>query len=164
VCLARGIDEDAVREGLRSFVGVPHRLEEVATFNGVVFVNDSKATNVASTLVALDAFPGERTIHLILGGLGKNQDFSPLREPVARSCGGVYLIGRDASLIETALDRERTDLTISGDLERAVDQARRAAVAGDVVLLSPACASFDQFADFEARGERFREIVRAEIP
>ncbi len=159
VCLARGIDEDAVREGLRSFGGVPHRLEDVATADGVLFVNDSKATNVASTLVALEAFPGERTIHLILGGQGKSQDFTPLREPVGRRCAGVYLIGEDAPLLNEALDGLSPAVQMCGSLEQAVRRARRAAVVGDVVLLSPACASFDQFADFEARGERFRELV-----
>ena len=84
-----------MRAGLRSFAGVPHRLQEVARREGVLYVNDSKATNVASTLVALQAFP-EGGVHLILGGQGKSQDFAPLREPVAASCRAVYLIGEDA--------------------------------------------------------------------
>ncbi|HWX74638.1 MAG TPA: UDP-N-acetylmuramoyl-L-alanine--D-glutamate ligase, partial [Solirubrobacteraceae bacterium] len=93
VCLARGLDADAVRAGLRSFAGVAHRLELIATRDGVMFVNDSKATNVASTLVALDAFADRSGIRLILGGQGKGQDFSALRAPVAARCSGVYLIG-----------------------------------------------------------------------
>jgi UDP-N-acetylmuramoylalanine--D-glutamate ligase len=156
VTLARGVPIDAVRAGLRGFGGVAHRLEEIATIGGVVFVNDSKATNVAGTLVALDSFePG--TIHLILGGQGKGQSFEPLGPAVAARCAGVYLIGEDAPLIAGALG----DLPASrsGTLERAVAQAGRAAGPGQVVLLSPACASFDQFADFEHRGERFRELV-----
>jgi UDP-N-acetylmuramoylalanine--D-glutamate ligase len=158
VCLARGIDADAVRAGLRTFAGVKHRLEEVAVRDGVRWVNDSKATNVASTLVALDAFaPG--TIHLILGGQGKGQDFSALRDPVQRCCRAVYLIGEDAPVIATALSEEGVPVYGCGDLERAVGRAREVAVEGDVVLLSPACASFDQFADFEARGERFRDLA-----
>jgi UDP-N-acetylmuramoylalanine--D-glutamate ligase len=181
VCLARGIAADAVRAGLRTFAGVAHRLEEVAVRDGVSWVNDSKATNVASTLVALDAF-ASGTIHLILGGQGKGQDFTALREPVARSCRAVYLIGEDAPQIAAALadgsasaagsasagsgsvgglasPRESAPVHECGDLERAVSAARAAAQPGEVVLLSPACASFDQFADYEARGERFRELA-----
>ncbi len=159
VCLARGIDADAVRAGLRSFAGVPHRLEQVALHDGVKWVNDSKATNVASTLVALDAF-GAGTVYLILGGQGKGQDFSALRDPVQRYCRAVYLIGEDAPVIATALSEEGVPVYECGDLERAVSRAREVAGEGDAVLLSPACASFDQFADYEARGERFRELVR----
>jgi UDP-N-acetylmuramoylalanine--D-glutamate ligase len=158
VCLARGIDPDAVRAGLRTFAGVPHRLEEIARLEDVLYVNDSKATNVASTLVALDAFaPG--TVHLILGGQSKGQDFAPLREPVERSCQAVYLIGEDATLIASALAGMPVPLLECGELERALEVAVSTARFGDVVLLSPACASFDRFADFEARGERFRELV-----
>ena len=169
VCLARGVDPRAVRAGLASFPGVAHRLEDVAELGGVLYVNDSKATNVASTLVALEAFAG-RPLHLILGGQGKAQDFTSLREPVARSCAGVYLIGEDARAIATALANAGPTVLDCGDLERAL-AAAAAAVASDedaidasldarpVVLLSPACASFDQFADFEARGRRFRELV-----
>ena len=158
VCLARGIEPDAVRAGLRSFAGVKHRLEEVALCDGVRWVNDSKATNVASTLVALDAFAAG-TIHLILGGQGKGQDFSALRGPVGERCKAVYLIGEDAPVIAAALAGGVTPVLECGNLERAVTAAREAARAGDVVLLSPACASFDQFVDFEARGERFRELA-----
>ncbi len=159
VCLTRGIDADAVRAGLRSFAGVKHRLEVLALRGGVRWVNDSKATNVASTLVALDAFAAG-TVHLILGGQGKGQDFSALRAPVQRCCRAVYLIGEDAPVIATALSgKEVVPVYECGDLERAVGKAREVAGEGDVVLLSPACASFDQFADFEARGERFRDLV-----
>jgi UDP-N-acetylmuramoylalanine--D-glutamate ligase len=158
VCLARGIEADAVCAGLRSFAGVAHRLEEVARRDGVLWVNDSKATNVASTLVALDAFAGS-AVHLILGGQGKGQDFTSLREQVGRS-RAVYLIGEDAPLIAAALEGVEVEMHECGDLERAVVQARAAAREGDVVLLSPACASFDQFKDFEARGERFRELAQ----
>jgi UDP-N-acetylmuramoylalanine--D-glutamate ligase len=178
VCLVRGIDHDAVREGLRTFPGVLHRLQEVGTRKGVLYVNDSKATNVASTRVALQAFP-EGGLHLILGGQGKGQDFAPLRGPVAASCRAVYLIGEDAPGIAAAL-REgdaahgtagggpraepRGSLGVPvrecGDLERAIAAASAAARSGETVLLSPACASFDQFADFEARGERFVKLVR----
>lgn len=158
VCLARGIDAAAVRAGLSSFRGVAHRLEEVAELDGVLYVNDSKATNVASTLVALDAFAG-RPVHLILGGRGKGQDFAPLRDPLARGCAAIYLIGEHSSTIAAALANIAPPVSECGELERALAAARRAAGDGAVVLLSPACASFDQFADFEARGARFRELV-----
>lgn len=158
VCLARGLDPDSVRVGLRSFAGVSHRLEEVASRDGVLFVNDSKATNVASTLVALDAFaPG--SIHLILGGQGKGQDFSALRGAVELDCRAVYLIGEDAPAIAAALKDGGVPVLDCGDLERAVAEARDRAVRGEAILLSPGCASFDQFEDFEARGERFRELA-----
>jgi UDP-N-acetylmuramoylalanine--D-glutamate ligase len=149
IALARGIDAGAVRAGLRTFSGVEHRLEEVTRIGDVLFVNDSKATNVASTLVALASFEGA-SVHLILGGQGKGQDFSALRGRAQ----AIYLIGEDAERI----GREAGGLPC-GDLATAVAQARAAARAGDVVLLSPACASFDQFEDFEARGRAFRELV-----
>jgi UDP-N-acetylmuramoylalanine--D-glutamate ligase len=158
VCLARGVDVDAVRAGLRSFAGVPHRLEEVADRDGVLWVNDSKATNVASTIVALDAFAGS-AIHLILGGQGKGQDFSALREVVEKSCKAVYLIGEDAQALAAALEGVDVSVYECDELKQALDRARATARAGDVVLLSPACASFDQFKDFEARGACFRELV-----
>jgi UDP-N-acetylmuramoylalanine--D-glutamate ligase len=159
VCLARGLHPDAVRAGLRSFAGVAHRLEEVARHDGVLYVNDSKATNVASTLVALEAF-ATAPVHLILGGQGKGQDFSALRDPVTARCRAVYLIGEDADRIAHALEGAEIPLHQCDELEGAVAAARAAAVPGEIVLLSPACASFDQFADYEARGERFREILQ----
>ena len=163
VCLARGLDIDAVREGLATFPGVPHRLEEVATHDGVMYVNDSKATNLASTLVALESFDTDpaRPVHLILGGQAKGQDFAPLREPISGSCRAVYVIGQDAPVIVDALAGLQLPVWRCGELERALAKARAAARPGEVVLLSPACASFDQFNDFEARGERFRELVDA---
>jgi UDP-N-acetylmuramoylalanine--D-glutamate ligase len=149
IALARGIDRDAVRAALRTFAGVEHRLEEVARHDGVLFVNDSKATNVASTLVALASF-ADMPVHLILGGKGKGQDFSALRGTAHRT----YLIGEDAERIGREAGGEQC-----GDLATAVARARAAARAGAVVLLSPACASWDQFVDFEARGRAFRALV-----
>jgi UDP-N-acetylmuramoylalanine--D-glutamate ligase len=154
VCLARGVPADAVRAGLRTFPGVEHRLEDVATIAGVLYVNDSKATNVDSTLVALESF--DAPVHLILGGQGKGQDFEPLRAPVAERCAGVYVIGEDAEAIRAAVGGRRCET-----LARAVEAAGAAARAGEVVLLSPACASFDQFEDYEARGRAFKELVGA---
>jgi UDP-N-acetylmuramoylalanine--D-glutamate ligase len=159
VCLARGIDPEAVVAGLRTFAGVRHRLERIAVRDGVSWVNDSKATNVASTIVALRAFPGG--IHLIAGGRGKQQDFSPLAGEVAERCRAVYLIGEAADELTASLSRTGVALRPAGDLEHAVALAGAAARPGEVVLLSPACASFDQYADFEARGDHFRALVEA---
>jgi UDP-N-acetylmuramoylalanine--D-glutamate ligase len=153
IALARGIEPDAVRAALRSFAGVEHRLVEVKRVDGVLYVNDSKATNVDSTLVALATFEGE-AIHLILGGGGKGQDFTPLREPAGR-CAGVYLIGTDGPAIGEQIG---TGLEC-GDLATAVQRARAAARPGAVVLLSPACESYDQFDDYEHRGRAFKELV-----
>jgi len=158
VCLARGIEPEAVAAGLRTFSGVPHRLERLARTGGVEWVNDSKATNVASTIVALRSYAGG--VHLIAGGRGKGQDFSPLAPVVAERCAAVYLIGEAAGELAAALADTGVALGDAGDLARAVAAARAAARPGETVLLSPACASFDQYRDFEARGEHFRELVR----
>jgi UDP-N-acetylmuramoylalanine--D-glutamate ligase len=159
-CLARGVDPQAVAHGLRTFAGVPHRLELVAVNDGVSWINDSKATNVASTLVALRALPAG-AIHLIAGGRGKQQDFSPLAPLVGERCRAVYLIGEAAGDLASALEPAGAPLRAAGDLQSAVAMARAAAAPGEVVLLSPACASFDQYPDFEARGDHFRALVEA---
>ena len=156
-CLARGIDRDAVAAGLRTFPGVAHRLELIATRDGVAFVNDSKATNVASTLVALRSYTDG--VHLIAGGRGKRQDFSPLAPVVAQHCRAVYLIGEAADDLEAALAPANVPIHQEGELGAAVNAAAAAAPPGDVVLLSPACASYDQYPDFEARGDHFRRLV-----
>lgn len=156
VSLARGIPLVAVHDALVAFRGVAHRLEEIVEIDGVAYVNDSKATNVASTLVALQSFQ-PNSVLLILGGQGKGQDFSPLREAVADKARHSYLIGEDAPVIAAALMGLPTSEI--GTLELAVDLARYAAKPGMVVLLSPACASFDQFESFETRGDAFRELV-----
>ena len=158
-CLAAGLERDAVAEGLRTFPGVAHRLERLGEVAGVAYVNDSKATNVDSTLVALAAFGGG--VHLILGGRGKAQDFAPLAAPVAAHCRVVYLIGEAAGEIGRALHGAGVELVDAQTLERAVEGAAHAAAPGETVLLSPACASYDQFSDFEARGDAFRALVAA---
>jgi UDP-N-acetylmuramoylalanine--D-glutamate ligase len=160
VCLARGLESGAVADGLRTFAGVAHRLERIAEPAGVVYVNDSKATNVASTLVALASYAGG--VHLIAGGRGKRQDFSPLAGPVAERCRAVYLIGEATEELADALAPAADDgvpLHRCGELAGAVHAAAAAARPGDTVLLSPACASYDQYPNFEARGEHFRELV-----
>jgi UDP-N-acetylmuramoylalanine--D-glutamate ligase len=163
--LARGLDWEAVIASLRSFPGVPHRLERAGSVRGVAYVNDSKATNVEATLKALAAYP-EGT-HLILGGRDKASDYRPVARACAHGCRSVYLIGEATPLIAEAFARVRADERIEsvpepheyGDLETAVRVAAATAVPGDVVLLAPACASFDQYADFEARGRHFVDIV-----
>jgi UDP-N-acetylmuramoylalanine--D-glutamate ligase len=158
--LSIGIDREAVREGLRSFAGVPHRLECVAEIGGVRFVNDSKATNVASATVGVRAFEGG--VHAILGGSEKAEPFTPLIDPLRESARACYLIGATAERMARELAPvlgAGVELHRCEGLEDAVRRAAAAAVAGEVVLLSPACASFDAFESFEARGERFGEIV-----
>jgi UDP-N-acetylmuramoylalanine--D-glutamate ligase len=157
VALARGLDIDGVRAALKSFAGVPHRLEVVAVRVGITYVNDSKATNVAAALVALASF--EVPVHAILGGRGKGESYAPLRDAVAAHCAGAYLIGEEAGALAETLDGA-APLQASGDLEAAVAAARAAARPGEVVLLAPACASYDQFDNFEVRGEAFRELAR----
>ena len=159
---AMGIDRDAIREGLRSFAGVPHRLEPVAEIDGVAFVNDSKATNVASATVGLRAFEGG--VHAILGGSEKDEPFAPLADPIREACAACYLIGASADRLAGELAgvvESGVPLHRCANLEDAVRRAAADAQPGDTVLLSPACASFDSFENFEQRGDRFREIVEA---
>ena len=154
---AAGLTGDAIAEALRTFPGVEHRIEEVTELAGVRWVNDSKATNVAAALRALASFPGARK-HVILGGRGKQESYAPLAaafEPDDRA----YLIGEAAPQIAAALDAAGVRYDRSGDLSAALAAAAGAAAPGDVVLLSPACASFDQFESFEHRGEEFRRLV-----
>ena len=156
--LVNGTVPDDVRQALRSFGGVPHRLEEVAERDGVLYVNDSKATNVDAARVGIEAFePG--TVHAILGGSLKGGGFAGLRDALASRARGAYLIGEAAERLAADLDGA-VPLTRSGDLATAVAQARAAARPGDVVLLSPACASYDQFENYEERGEMFRKLAR----
>jgi UDP-N-acetylmuramoylalanine--D-glutamate ligase len=156
---AAGVSEDAIARALRSFPGVEHRIEDVATVGGVRYVNDSKATNAAAALRAIEALRPS-TLHVILGGRGKNESYADLAAAF-REGDRAYLIGEAAEEIATALARESVPYVAAGDLETALSRAAEAATPGDVVLLSPACASFDQFRDFEARGGAFRELVEA---
>jgi UDP-N-acetylmuramoylalanine--D-glutamate ligase len=158
--LATGIPRDSVVDGLSSFEGVPHRLERLGEHRGVLYVNDSKATNVASAIAGIEAFEGG--VHLILGGSLKGESFEPLLGPVEARCRACYLIGEAAEQLFAALapaESHGVALVECGTLERAVGEAAARAQPGEVVLLSPASASFDAFADFEERGERFRQLV-----
>ncbi|MFA9399860.1 MAG: glutamate ligase domain-containing protein [Acidobacteriota bacterium] len=155
-----GLPRRAVADGLKSFTGLAHRLEPVAEIGGTTFINDSKATNVEAAVTGLRSFEGG--VHLILGGSGKGEPFDDLLPVIAERCAAVYLIGETMDeLAGTLAPLGGLDLRRSGDLETAISEAAESAGAGETVLLSPACASFDQFSDYEARGERFSDLVEA---
>jgi len=147
--------------GLREYRGEPHRVESIGVLNGVEYFDDSKGTNVGATVAALQGLGAERKLVVILGGEGKGQDFAPLGEPLARHARAAVLIGRDAGLIRAALEGAGVPLIDAPSLEQAVELARQRAQAGDAVLLSPACASFDMFRDYAHRAEVFRAAVQA---
>jgi UDP-N-acetylmuramoylalanine--D-glutamate ligase len=153
VARAVGIGDEQIAAALRTFPGVPHRLELVAERGGVRYVNDSKATNVAAALRGLAAYADE-PVHLILGGSSKDEDFGPLAAAIGPNVRSVHLIGAEAKRLAAAIDGH-DDQTLG----RAVSHAAELADTGDVVLLSPACASFDQFENFEDRGEAFRRLA-----
>ena len=156
-CLLHGVDPELVSAALLSFEGVAHRLETVAVDRDVRWVNDSKATNVEAAITALRVF--DSPVHLIAGGEGKGQDFAPLIGPIEDHCASVHLIGDSADQLAELLATASVPTSIDGTLESAVQSCASLASAGEVVLLAPACASFDQFADFEDRGDSFRELV-----
>jgi len=147
--------------GLREYRGEPHRVESVGMVNGVEYFDDSKGTNVGATVAALQGLGAERPLVVILGGDGKGQDFSPLAAPVARHARAVVLIGRDAPLVRSALQACGVPLLDAGTMQEAVALATQRAHAGDAVLLSPACASFDMFRDYPHRAAVFRAAVQA---
>jgi UDP-N-acetylmuramoylalanine--D-glutamate ligase len=153
VARAVGIGDEQIAAALRTFPGVPHRLELVAERGGVRYVNDSKATNVAAALRGLAAYADE-PVHLILGGSSKDEDFGPLAAAIGPNVRSVHLIGAEAKRLAAAT-AGHDDQTLG----RAVAHAAELADTGDVVLLSPACASFDQFENFEDRGEAFRRLA-----
>jgi UDP-N-acetylmuramoylalanine--D-glutamate ligase len=152
-----GADAAAIAKGVRSFAGVEHRLEFVAEISGVCYYNDSKATNVDATLKALDAFPGR--ILVILGGKDKGSDYTVLQKPLREKAILALLIGAAANKIEQQIAGS-VAIERAGTIERAVELATHAAQPGDIVLLAPACASFDQFQNYEHRGRVFKQLVR----
>ena len=158
VCAARlaGVHAETIATAVRSFRAVEHRLEFVADINGVHYFNDSKATNVDATMKAIAAFSGG--VHVILGGKDKNSDYTLLRPLLEERVTAVYTIGAAAEKIEREIDGA-TRIVASKTLTAAVEAATRDAKAGDVVLLAPACASFDQFDSYEHRGRVFKELV-----
>jgi UDP-N-acetylmuramoylalanine--D-glutamate ligase len=155
---AAGIGDDAIAEALRTFPGVEHRLELVAEIDGVRFVNDSKATNTTAARRGIEAYAG-RPLRLILGGSLKGESFEELAESLPPSVRSIDLIGEATEQLAAALGRAGRVYRRSGDLATAVGAAAGEAEPGDVVLLSPACASYDQFRDYEQRGEAFRRLV-----
>lgn len=160
VCAARlaGIPAEAIATAVASFRAVEHRLEFVANIQGVEYYNDSKATNVDAAAKAIEAFP--RGIHLIMGGKDKNSDYSQLESLLKERVKAVYTIGAAAGKIESQI-RGMVPIITAGTLEQAVKLAAAAAAAGEIVLLAPACSSFDQFENYEHRGRIFKELVLA---
>ena len=155
------IDRRAL-DALKAFEGLPHRMQRIAEAGRIVYIDDSKATTVVATKAALDGI--ERPAVLIAGGDGKGQDFRPLRPSVDADCRAVLLIGRDAPVIARALEGTPARVEVVGTLDRGVDRAFEIAEPGDAVLLSPACASLDQFSSYVERGERFAARVKARLP
>ena len=153
-----GCDAASIRNAVRDFKAVEHRLEYVATVRGVDYYNDSKATNVDATIKALESFP--RNIHLILGGKDKGSDYTVLNELLRQRVKCVYTIGAAAEKIHSHI-KGATSIVAAGNMETALKQASSAAQPGDIVLLAPACASFDQFQNYEHRGTVFKELVRS---
>ncbi len=159
LCRAIGCEAAPLVDGLRHFAGLPHRLENVGIVNGITFYDDSKGTNVGSTVAALNGM--SIPVVLIAGGEGKEQDFSPLAEPIRKRAKAVVLIGKDARSIESAITSARVTTVHASSMANAVENAYSRASSGDAVLLSPACASFDMFKNYKQRGDVFAECVQA---
>jgi UDP-N-acetylmuramoylalanine--D-glutamate ligase len=157
LCRAIDLPMAALLDGLRSFKGLAHRVEKIAQISGVTYYDDSKGTNVGATVAALQGLAGKAVV--ILGGEGKGQDFSPLHDAVKNHARAAVLIGRDASLIAGALQGCGVNIAHAHDMQDAVQQAAHLAQTGDVVLLSPACASFDMFRNYEHRAQVFIAAV-----
>ena len=155
VGMLAGIEPAQIRRAVAAFAAVEHRLEFVATVRGVDYYNDSKATNVDATIKALESFPGR--IHLILGGKDKGSDYSVLNHLLKERVTRVYTIGAAAAKIESQV--RGAEIVSAGTLDAAVRRASEAAKPGDIVLLAPACASFDQFNSYEHRGRTFKDLV-----
>lgn len=161
LCAAAGCSLGPLLFGLREYRGEPHRVESIGVLNGIELFDDSKGTNVGATVAALKGLGQERKLLPILGGDGKGQDFSPLAEPVARYARAVLLIGRDALQIQAALADSHVPVHLAQSLPEAVQKAYALAQAGDAVLLSPACASFDMFENYEHRAQVFVQAAQA---
>jgi UDP-N-acetylmuramoylalanine--D-glutamate ligase len=159
ICAAAlmGCTPEKIREAIRNFKAVEHRLEYVATVRGVEYYNDSKATNVDATIKAIESFPGN--IHLILGGKDKGSDYSVLNDLLRQRVKRVYTIGAAAAKIESQI-HGAAEVVSAGTLDAAVQCAAESAKPGNVVVLAPACASFDQFQNYEHRGRVFKELVQ----
>jgi UDP-N-acetylmuramoylalanine--D-glutamate ligase len=160
---AAGLPRAAMLSALREFRGLPHRCEWLAEVNGVRWYNDSKGTNVGATLAAIEGLPCQGKLVLIAGGVGKGADFSPLHKPLAQRARAVILMGQDAPRLEVALAGS-VPLHRVNDMAEAVSEANALAQPSDCVLLSPACASFDMYSGFEARGQAFIQAVKEILP
>ena len=159
LCEAIGLPREALLEHVKTFQGLPHRVEKIGEKNGIVFIDDSKGTNVGATAAAIAGL--QNPLFVILGGMGKGQDFTPLRDALAGKAKSVFLIGVDAPQIRRDLDGCGLNMTDCATLEEAVQTAYAQAEAGDIVLLSPACASFDMFKGYAHRSEVFIEAFKA---
>lgn len=160
--VALGIQIEQLLPGLIAFKGLPHRCEVVGEANSVLWVNDSKGTNVGAAEAALRGIGGDQNVILIVGGVGKDQDFTPLRSAVEQHCRRVLTMGEAARELELALGNITPTQRVP-DLSEAIDRAGQLARPGDIVLLSPACASFDMFIDFQARGDCFKSLVQQHL-
>ncbi len=161
LCEAIGIEPARLIEPLKSFVGLPHRVETVAEIGGVLYVDDSKGTNVGATLAAIEGM--SRKVAIVLGGDGKGQDFSPLKPALEKHGRAIALIGRDAADIGMALEGSGVPTRIVGDMAAAVNWLAAQAQSGDCVLLSPACASLDMYKNYAHRAQAFIDAVK-ELP
>jgi UDP-N-acetylmuramoylalanine--D-glutamate ligase len=155
--LLAGVVESDIRESLRNFRNAPHRLEPVATLNGVDFVNDSKATNVDSVVYALGSF--DRPLVWIAGGLDKGNDYNLIKDLVKQRVKALVCLGKDNAKLRSSFSGTLKNIFETNKVEEAVDLALKSSDPGDVVLLSPACASFDLFKNYEDRGEQFKKAV-----
>jgi len=158
---ALGAERESIAVGMRGFRGLPHRMVKVAERDGVAWYDDSKGTNIGASTRAVAGF-ADRSVHWILGGRAKGADPRELRDAVRRKAARVYLIGESADKFRDAL-ADLVPVEMSRTLDRAVETAAAAAQAGEAVVLSPACASFDQFRDFNDRGDQFQKLVRARL-
>jgi UDP-N-acetylmuramoylalanine--D-glutamate ligase len=166
LCSALDLPLAPLLHGLRDYSGEPHRVEPVATIGGVEYYDDSKGTNVGATVAALNGLGADlggtaKRLLLIAGGEGKGQDFGPLAEPLQKYARAIFLIGKDAPVIRAAIESTGLGLVDCASLEQAVHEAAAAARSGDVVLLSPACASLDMFRDYKHRAQVFVDTVHA---
>ena len=161
---ASGLAMGPLLHALREYRGEPHRVQSVAVINDVEYIDDSKGTNVGATIAALQGlghgFDGRKKIILIAGGDGKGQDFSPLKSPIINFAKAVVLIGRDAQLIENAIIGGDVQIIRTSNLEEAVNESAKISRSGDIVLLSPACASLDMFKDYAHRAQVFIQAVQ----
>jgi len=157
--ISQGVSKEDIQEGLKSFKNSPHRLEVVATIDGITYINDSKATNVDSVYYALLAV--RNPIILIIGGVDKGNDYGQIIELVKEKVKGIVCLGIDNEKIKATFSEIVKEITEAESMEMAIEKSRKMAIVGDQILLSPACASFDLFKNYVDRGEQFSKLVRS---